>query len=270
MKDIALLISDVDGTLVTQDKVLTQASRDAARELRRAGVHLAITSGRPPRGMRMLIEPLALDTVIGGFNGGAYVNPDLSVIDRRSLAPKVAQQALKIILDGELDAWVYTAEEWLIRNPDAPHVKREAFTVQFDAKVVPSFSDEILRHAVKIVGVSNDYGRVAACERAAQEALGSHASASRSQPYYLDVTHPEANKGAVVERLSQILAIPPSRIATIGDGSNDVLMFRKSGFSIAMGNASDEVKRQASVVTDSNEHDGFARAVRQFILERAT
>jgi Cof subfamily protein (haloacid dehalogenase superfamily) len=269
MKDIALLVADVDGTLVTQDKVLTSASCEAARELRAAGIHLAITSGRPPRGMRMLVEPLALDTVIGGFNGGVYVNPDLSVIDSRSLAPEIAHQALKLILEAGLDAWVYTAEDWLIRNPDGPHVKREAFTVKFDAKVVPSFSEAVLADTVKIVGVSDDHALVAAAERVTQNALGNHASATRSQPYYLDVTHPDANKGAVVERLSQILSFPTSRIATIGDGSNDALMFRKSGFSIAMGNASDEVKRQASVVTESNEQDGFAHAVRKFILERA-
>ena len=82
----------------------------------------------------------------------------------------------------------------------------------------------------------------------------------------LDVTHPQANKGTVVETLSRLLNIPPAQIATMGDMPNDVLMFRKSGFSIAMGNASDEVKAQASAVTDSNENEGFAKAVRKFVL----
>src|ERR1700675_1884112 len=96
------------------------------------------------------------------------------------------------------------------------------------------------------------------------------ASAARSQPYYLDVTHPQANKGTVVTTLSKFLDIPPEQIVTIGDMPNDVLMFRKSGFSIAMGNASDEVKAQASAVTDSNENEGFARAVRNFVLRSIT
>ena len=74
------------------------------------------------------------------------------------------------------------------------------------------------------------------------EDLGDKASAARSQPYYLDVTHPQANKGTVVATLSKLLNIPPAQIATMGDMPNDVLMFRKSGFSIAMGNSSDEVK----------------------------
>ena len=267
--DIRLLLADVDGTLVTQDKVLTQDAVAAAQALHEAGITLAITSGRPPRGMSMLIEPLALKGPIAGFNGGVFVNPDLSVIESHTLDPGVAEQVLTLILDEGLDAWLYTPDEWLIRDPNAPHVAREAWTVKFDAKVVASFTDEHLAHTVKIVGVSDDLGRVAAAEKAAQGSLGDKASAARSQPYYLDVTHPQANKGAVVTTLARLMDIRPDQIATIGDMPNDVLMFRKSGFSIAMGNASDEVKAQASAVTDSNEDEGFAKAMRNFILPSA-
>jgi Cof subfamily protein (haloacid dehalogenase superfamily) len=268
-RDIRLLLADVDGTLVTQEKVLTEAAKAAARALHDAGIMLAITSGRPPRGMSMLIEPLALKGAIAGFNGGVFVNPDLSVIESHTLDPATAKQAVKLILDQGLDAWVYTEEEWLIRDEDAPHVARETWTVKFDAKVVTSFTDAHLAHTVKIVGVSDDFNLVAAGEKLAQNTLGEKASATRSQPYYLDVTHPRANKGTVAATLSKLLNIPPKQIATIGDMPNDVLMFRNSGFSIAMGNASDEVKAQASAVTDSNENEGFAKAVRTFVLRPA-
>ncbi|HVJ55517.1 MAG TPA: Cof-type HAD-IIB family hydrolase [Aliidongia sp.] len=266
---IRLLLADVDGTLVTQEKLLTPTAKAAARQMAEAGITLALTSGRPPRGMSMLIEPLSLQSAIAGFNGGAFVNPDLSVIESHALDPETAETALKLILDRGLDAWVYTAEDWLIRDAEAPHVAREAWTVKFEAKQVPEFTERHLAQAVKIVGVSDDHDKVAACEKAAQETLGKKASAARSQPYYLDVTHPKANKGQVVTFLAEHLGIPADEIATIGDMPNDVLMFRKSGFSIAMGNASDEVKSKASAVTDSNEMEGFAKAVRQFILPRA-
>ena len=173
---------------------------------------------------------------------------------------------MDLILDRGLDAWVYTADKWLIRDKDAPHVDREAWTVRFDPEVVESFTDAHLAKAVKIVGVSDDSDLVAACEAAARSALGGQASAERSQPYYLDVTHNRANKGEVVATLSRLMRIAPEQIATIGDMPNDVRMFRKGGFSIAMGNASDAVKAQADAVTDSNEADGFAQAVRAFIL----
>jgi hydroxymethylpyrimidine pyrophosphatase-like HAD family hydrolase len=177
-----------------------------------------------------------------------------------------AQQTPKLILDQGLDAWVYTEDEWLIRDKEAPHVARESWTVKFDAKVVASFTDAHLAHAVKIVGISDDLDLVAACEKVVQNTLGEKASAVRSQPYYLDVTHPQANKGTVVTTLSKLLNIPPAQIVTIGDMPNEVLMFRKGGFSIAMGNSSNEVMAQASAVTDSNENEGFAKAVRKFVL----
>jgi Cof subfamily protein (haloacid dehalogenase superfamily) len=265
---IRLVIADVDGTLVTQEKLLTEEARAAARELRAAGVTLALTSGRPPRGMQMLIAPLKLEGQIAGFNGGVYVNPDMSVVATHRLAPQAAAKALKLILDQGLDAWLYTPEDWFIRKSDAPHVAREAWTVKFDAKLTPSFSDELLGNAVKIVGVSDDHVLVAQVEKASQEALGDQASAARSQPYYLDITNPDANKGAVVTTLSKLLGIATGDIATIGDGQNDVLMFRKSGLSIAMGNASDDVKAQAKAVTASNEQEGFATAMRNFVLKQ--
>ena len=129
-----------------------------------------------------------------------------------------------------------------------------------------SFTDAHLARAVKIVGISDDLDLVAACERRRRTLWATRRAPRARSPTYLDVTHPQANKGAVVATLSKLLNIPPAQIATIGDMPNDVLMFRKSGLSIAMGNASDEVKAQASAVTDSNENDGFAKAVRKFVL----
>jgi Cof subfamily protein (haloacid dehalogenase superfamily) len=267
---IRLVIADVDGTLVTQEKLLTKDAVAAAAQLRDAGILLALTSGRPPRGMQMLIEPLRLQGQIAGFNGGVYVDPGMRVIATHLLPPEVAQESMRLILDQGLDAWLYTAEDWLVRDASAPHVAREAWTVKFEAKVLPLFPDELVARAVKIVGVSDDHARVAAAETVAQRTLGERASATRSQPYYLDITHPQANKGAVVTTLSKFLGVPPAEIATIGDMPNDVLMFRQSGMSIAMGNASDEVKRQARAVTASNEDEGFAKAMRDIILKGVT
>jgi Cof subfamily protein (haloacid dehalogenase superfamily) len=263
---ISILLADVDGTLVTEQKVLTERAVKAVRALKAKGIAFAITSGRPPRGMAMLIEPLALETPVAGFNGGVLVNPDMSVIEAKTLPPDVARKAIKLIRDHGMDAWLYTPDDWFITDPTAPHVERETWTVKFDAKVVEKFSEEALDHAVKIVGVSDDRDLVAKAEKDAQQTLGDTVSAARSQPYYLDVTHPEANKGSVVTTLSKHLKIPPERFATIGDMPNDEAMFRKSGFSIAMGNSSDDVKSRASATTDSYNDEGFAKAVERFLL----
>ena len=266
---ISLVLADVDGTLVTAEKVLTPRATAAVMALHAADIAFAVTSGRPPRGMSMLIEPLALRTPVAGFNGGLFVKPDLTIMAQHSLPADVAGRALEVILHHGMDAWVYSGKDWLIRDVTAPHVAREQWTVKFAPTVVDNFND-VIRGAVKIVGISDDHDLVARCEKDAQDALGEKASAARSQPYYLDITHPDANKGAVVTTLSKLLSIPANEIATIGDMPNDVLMFRKSGLSIAMGNASSVVQAQADLVSDSHNDDGFAKAMERFILHRTS
>jgi len=266
---ISLMLADVDGALVTQDKIITPRAKAAVAALRAAHIGFTITSGRPPRGMKMLIDDLKIDTIVAGFNGGVFVKPDLTVIQSRLISPAIAVRALEMMGQHKLVGWLYTDIDWFVPDPNGPHVARETWTVKFEAKVSNDFSP-LLDRAVKIVGVSDDLKAVAACEAALQSELRGQASAARSQPYYLDVTHPEANKGGVVEFLSKSLHILPEAIATLGDMPNDVMMFEKSGLSIAMGNASPEVQAQANFVTLSNEEDGFAYAMDKFVLPTVT
>jgi len=265
-KPIRMVIADVDGTLVTQEKVLTQRAAEAVSRLREAGIQFTVTSGRPPRGMAMLIDPLKLTQPLAAFNGGVLIKPDLkTVVDQKFLPVGVPEKVIEAIENHGLDVWLYTDIEWFVRDPNAPHVAREQWTVKFPPTVVKTFAG-LLGRVAKIVGVSDDLDRVAKCEKDVQQAGGSHISAARSQPYYLDVTHPQANKGEVVLSLSKLLNIPAAEIATLGDMPNDVLMFQKSGVSIAMGNASPEVQAAATYVTSTNEDEGFAKAIEKFIL----
>jgi Cof subfamily protein (haloacid dehalogenase superfamily) len=262
---IRLVVADVDGTLVTHDKVLTERAARAARALGTVGVALAITSGRPPRGMQMLVEPLALTTPIAAFNGGVLVNPDMSAIEAHCLPSDLIGPIVDRIADLGLDVWVYRGSEWFVPQLSAPHVAQERETVRFAPTVTPSLSG-FGAGVAKIVGVSDDYELVKSCEAELRRDFGDHVSATRSQPYYVDVTHPRANKGEVVRRLSSLLAIDRERVATIGDMPNDVLMFAESGLSIAMGNASIDVQRTARRTTDSNDDDGFAKAIEHYVL----
>lgn len=264
---IAALLADVDGTLITKDKVLTPRTVDAVKRLRERGVVFCVTSGRPPRGLRMFVEPLELTIAMAAFNGGVIVRPDLSVIDQKPLPIDIPTQVIDSIRAHDLEAWVYNPTEWYVTDPQGTRVDRETSTVRFPPVVVPNY-DALLHEVIKIVGVSTDYEAVARCERTLQTQFGGRVTAARSQPYYVDVTHPEANKGAVVKRLARYLGVSPKRIATIGDQMNDTLMFKESGISIAMGNASADVQRQATVVTTSFGEEGFANAVERFILPR--
>lgn len=268
---IELLISDVDGTLVTSNKHLTPRSRFAARALAEAGIRFAITSSRPAIGLRMLIEPLHLTTPMGALNGGLIVAPDgLVPIEERILPVEVARRSIDYFAQNGIDVWLFDDHAWYARNPSGPYVEHEQRTIQASPVIVETFDRSgLIDNAYKIVGVSTDFERLAACEAELHALLGAEAAVARSQRYYLDITHPEANKGRVVAVLSRQLAIPQAAVACIGDGLNDIAMFEASALAVAMGNASPAVQQRADFVTLSNEDDGFAAAVERFILPRA-
>jgi Cof subfamily protein (haloacid dehalogenase superfamily) len=262
---IRLLLADVDGTLVTQDKVLTDEAIAAVHRLRDAGVLFAVTSGRPPRGMAMLVEPLQLQTPIAAFNGGLLVDADMTVIEQRVIPKDLVLPIAQLMRSFDLAVWIYQGADWYVPDPAGAHVDREAWTVKFQPKVMTSVEDHTDAVA-KIVGVSDDHDAVARASEAAHDKFGDHVAAAASQPYYLDVTHPQANKGAVAKYLADRYQLASDEIATIGDMPNDVLMFAHSGLSIAMGNADAQVQRAARRVTATNEDEGFAKAVDRFVL----
>ena len=262
---IRMLLADVDGTLVTQDKVLTAQAIEAVQQLRQADILFAITSGRPPRGMEMLIEPLDLQTPIAAFNGGLIVDRNMTVVEERVLPDELVVPIAELMKSFGLAVWVYRGADWYVPDPKGPHVAREAWTVKFEPKVMDNL-DGLTQGVAKIVGVSDDHDAIPKASSAMREKFGTRVTAAASQPYYLDVTHPDANKGSVAKYLAQRYQLSIDELATIGDMPNDVLMFAHCGLSIAMGNADPQVQRAARCVTETNENEGFALAVRRFIL----
>lgn len=262
---IRLVLADVDGTLVDQHKALTEGAVAAVHELHRHGIHFAVTSGRPPRGMAMLVEPLSLRTPLAGFNGGVVVEPDMTPVEERTLPSDLVGPIADLLGSFALDVWLYRGARWYVPDPAGAHVEREARTVEFEPEVMQGL-DGLTDDVAKLVGVSDDHDAVRRAAAAAHDRFGDHVAASPSQPYYVDVTHPEANKGAVVTSLARRYRLDAAEIATIGDMPNDVLMFAHSGLSIAMGNADPQVQRAARRVTDTNDADGFAKAMRRFVL----
>jgi Cof subfamily protein (haloacid dehalogenase superfamily) len=266
MTRIALVVSDVDGTLLTGNKTLTDAAIGAVRRLREAGIGFTLTSSRPAIGMRFLIAPLEITLPVGPFNGSSIVDAQLKPLEQHLIPAAAAARSLDILNEFGVDIWLFTNDLWLTRNGDGDYVPNEKRAIRADPTIVADFAP-YLEAACKIVGSSADAALLQRCEAAMLRALGAEATAVRSQSYYLDVTPPGCSKGSFVQAMARRQAISTDAVATIGDMQNDLAMFKASGFSIAMGNATDDVKRLASDVTTSNEDEGFATAI-DMILKR--
>lgn len=269
MRRISLVITDVDGTLVTQDKVLTPRAIAAVHRLHENGIGFSICSSRPPFGLRMMIEPLRLVLPFGGYNAGAIVEPDLPdlpIVEQKLIPPDAARAAVSLFHQHAIDCWVFVGNQWLIANPTGDHVDHETHTIQTPPTIVPAFDDSHFAAVGKIVGPSDDHDRVALVTDLMQTALAGSARATRSQPYYCDVIPFGIDKGRLVELLGQRLGVPQAEILVLGDMENDLEMFAKAGFAVAMGNAADDVKRAAQATTLSNEEDGFAVAIERYVF----
>jgi Cof subfamily protein (haloacid dehalogenase superfamily) len=260
MNRIALVVSDVDGTLLTKDKTLTEGATSAVQKLHEAGIGFTITSSRPTIGMRFLIEPLHITLPIGAFNGSCIVDPDLRPVEQHLIPETAVRRALEVLNEFGTEIWLFTSDRWLARDPDGEYVAHEKRAIRADPTIVADFTP-YLASACKIVGAGSDSARLQRCEIAMQEALGAQATAVRSQSYYLDITPPAVDKGTFVQTIARRLGISTDAVATIGDMQNDLAMFRTSGTSFAMGNATDDVKKAATHVTASNEEEGFAKAM---------
>ncbi len=260
---ISLVISDIDGTLITSNHEVTEATKAAAAKLYEGGIALSLASSRPPRSIIPLADALKLTGPFAAFNGALVVKREGEVLARSVISTAGIARVRTIADRFHLAVWLYDELDWWVPWRDA-FVDREEHTSGFPARL-EGYADRITRDANKLTVVGNP-DLVAQAEQRILSELATELSASRSKPRFLDVTAYGIHKGTVVVRLAKLLNIPTEHVAVIGDGPNDIEMFKQAGLSIAMGQAVDEVREAATYVTASNDDEGWARGIEQYVL----
>jgi Cof subfamily protein (haloacid dehalogenase superfamily) len=269
LSKIELVITDCDGTLLYTDKTLGEPAKEAVRNLSAAGVRFTVASSRPGKGMRSIVETLGIETPFAAFNGGKLVDPaGWKTLNAHRLARDAAETALESLASDGIDAWVFIDDAWYITNPAGEYVPLERRTVGYDAVVVKRFEDIDLNSVEKIVASTRDAALLERKEAEFAGTLKGRATAMRSQSYYLDITHPLANKGEGIRELAQRAGVALENVAVLGDMQNDVAMFDVAGVSIVMGQASVQVQESASFVSSTNDQDGFAMGVSGLLAAR--
>ncbi|WP_347554265.1 HAD family hydrolase [Robbsia sp. KACC 23696] len=289
-RPIRAVLSDIDGTLVRSDKSLSPAVIDAVTALRRAGIAFSIASARPPRALSDLVNALHLGEAVDGadtqaahgaadtadaapafapiaaFNGGNIIAPDQRVLDALRLPPAVAREVVTDLQSRGLSPWIFTEGEWRITDPNAAYVDVETRTLGYGPTVVDAFTDHDFASVDKILAASADFDGLARIEHEIAKAFSGKLNTVRSQKYYLDITHPDAHKGTAAHAIARHLGIGLDELAVLGDMSNDLPMFDVAGFAIAMGQSEKTIQQRANVVTASNDDDGVAKAIYEWIL----
>lgn len=264
---IRLVVSDVDGTLVRKDKSLSPQVIAAVHRLRDAGVPFTLISARPISGMIPLIKPLRIDIPLAAVNGGIVFRPDGVVLSACHVGADVVRGIFDIVGEAPVDRWVFADMRWYATSDTGTHVEHERVASAQTPVLRDDFTD-LYDRVDKLTIVSDDAALLKDLADKAKKAFGTKATIGQSQTYYLDVTGVTANKGDGVATLAQMLGIDLADVAVFGDMNNDVPMFDRAGFSVAMGQAPDAVKAKADKVSSSNEEDGVAHAIDAFILPK--
>lgn len=264
---IRLVVSDIDGTLVRDDKSLSEATVEAVRRASAAGILFTLISARPPSGLGELVSRLGIEVPVGAFNGGTLFRPGGEVVEAHRLGEAAAREAVATLDEAGATVWLFADGRWITRGETTDHDDRERLSARLEPTVVSDLGPYLGR-ADKVSGVSDRYDLMERLEASLGASLGSSANVIRSQRYFLDVTAPSANKGDGVSFLARAAGVDLAHTAGIGDMGNDVPMLRRAGIGVAMGQAPEDVRAAARLVTTTNQEDGVARFLDRLVEAR--
>ncbi|CAK7192189.1 Sugar phosphatase YidA [Commensalibacter sp. Nvir] len=265
---IKLLVSDIDGTLVPADKQLTRETIEAAIALEKAGIKLCLVSSRPPQGIKSYFEALNITTPYAALNGGEIISFEEEILSNMAMDSEDAKSICQLLNQNQINVWIFGGFDWSVFTLDDPFVAREMSLVGETPRVIENL-DQYATRITKIEGVSKDTALLDRVAEKINRFYPQRVRALRSSPTYLDLTHPKANKGFAAKELGRLLQIDISETACIGDMDNDIPMLEIAGLSIAMRQSSKHVCQHAHVQTKSNEENGWAYAVYNYVIPRA-
>ena len=266
-----LVAIDMDGTLLKEDKTISERTKNAIQSAREMGVTVVLATGRPIEGVSRYLEELNMysdDDYVLSYNG--------ALIQKTKSKEAVAKVALKgedlhylRNLSNELGVHIhaFSEEKGLITPKNSKYTEVEANinNIEIHEMNIDNISDDEV--IIKIMMIDEPEILGPAMEKLPKDVYEKY-TVVRSTPFFLEFLNKEVNKGVGVEMLAKYLGIKREEVMTLGDAGNDLHMIEYAGLGVAMANAFDEVKKAADYITDTNENDGVAKAIEKFILEK--
>jgi len=257
---------DVDGTLMTSERTIADSTRNAIQAARKKGVLVSISSGRPYVGVGPIAKELGLQAPMIAYNGGMIVDAvNDQILYECSMK---SDDARKVIADAQTEDTTL-----IIWSKDKLYVNRiddrvESYIQISD--VVPHLIEDyealIGQGITKILWI-DELDTIEAFRETYRAKYREHLNVVRSLPMFLEFVDKGVSKAEAMKKIGELHGISREEMIAIGDGDNDLEMLEYAGLGIAMGNAHDEVKEKADAVTDSNDEDGIAKAIRKYILD---
>ena len=268
MPPIKLIATDIDGTLLNNQGIITERSLRAIRSAREKGITVAIATGRFPENAYMLLEDYGLRLPIIGVNGARIVDENLREISSHEMAPEAVGETLNVLLNAGSDFFIFgdhaicTATQKRMHHSElssqGDRIKALGFHYYHGREEVEAF---VARHAVYKFFVCDNMPLPPI-----RQALSAIPGIDLTQSWYnnIEIMPAGVDKGQGVRDMAQAMGLSMDQVMTLGDQSNDIPMLKAAGWGVAMGNASEETKSAARYVTASYAEEGFAKALETY------
>jgi Cof subfamily protein (haloacid dehalogenase superfamily) len=265
-----MIVLDVDGTLLNNDKIVTARMRATLIKVQQMGISLVLASGRPTYGVLPLAKELELDKNGGyilSYNGGQIINMQTGeLLFEKRINPEMIPYLEKKSRKAGFDIFTYHKGVIYTNNASNEHIIREAELNEMQIREVENVSEAVDFSPCKCMIVSDDENALIDLERHWKKRLAGELDVFRSETYFLEVVPPFIDKANTLSVLLEKLGFEAQNMIAIGDGVCDVTMIQSAGLGIAMGNAQESVKACADYVALTNDEDGVAVAVEKIII----
>ncbi len=266
-----IIVADVDGTLAKLGSgEVSKEVIDTLIKAQEQGIKLVVATGRPFQGLKAIADALKIGDFGGyavGFNGAVtYELPSGEIINQASLNLEYLPEVLKLAFDCGFNFSTYKDSDAYIQDPEEKYLKFVASAERLNRVKRDLINDPVDFEIPKIL-ISGEPEAIAKKEPVFKEKFGAYFNIFRSEPFLLEILPLDVDKRYAIKRLIEKLDIKREELMAIGDGFNDITMIEFAGLGVAMGNASDEVKKYADFVTLTNAEDGVAYAVKKFALQ---
>ncbi|MFC0301234.1 sugar-phosphatase [Virgibacillus soli] len=265
-----LIAIDIDGTLLNDQKQITQEVKDAIQAAKKKGVKIVICTGRPIVGVHDILEQLQLrdknDYVIT-FNG-ALVQHTYSneVISKIALTSNDLQDLYELSMELDVPMHFFDSENLYTPNKDINKYtvyEASANDIPLKYRMLNEVSDYIQIPKVMFIDEPERLDKVII---EIPDSWKEKYTFVKSAPFFLEILHPSVSKGNAVKQLAEKFSIKREEVICIGDGENDLSMIEYAGCGVAMANAEPIVKEAATLQTLSNNENGVAVAIEKLIL----
>lgn len=266
-----LVALDMDGTLLREDKTISDRTKKAISDAREMGTTVVLATGRPIEGVRKVLKELDMLTdkdYVLSYNGAlVQKTSDKQVISKVALSGRDAFELYELSKELGVNIHIFSETLGLVTPKMSKYTEVEAEINDIEVKIIDMNTikeDDVI---IKVMMIDEPEILGPAFDKLPKEIFEKY-TVVRSTPYFLEFLNKEANKGVGVELLAKHLGINQDEIITMGDAGNDKHMIEYAGLGVAMGNAFDEIKEIANYITDTNENDGVAKTIEKFILEK--